>query len=471
MNESKRIASTVNTEKTEAKNINDDASIDEINVDDVKAMLKVTKDGNVRQTIANCRIVLENDPLFKGAIRKNELSGRTDIVKETNWKRSTIAFDDTDFNYILLHMEENYDIVSEKNAKRAINIVANDNSYHPIRERLNSLKWDGIERVGKLLPRYLGADECEYTYEATRIMLMGAISRVFHPGCKFEYMVCLVGGQGVGKSSFLRLLTMDNKWFSDDIRKLDDKAVFEKMDGHWICEMAEMLATGNAKNVEEIKAFLSKQVDSYRRPYSTYPEDIPRQCIFVGTSNNPYFLPFDRSGNRRFIPLSVDQNKAIHHPLENEDETLAFIEQCWAEAMVMYRNGNNRLVFNDALTEILIEMQKNFMPEDFALTMIQAYLEDVDEDFVCSRELFKYALNRGDANPTRSELIEINRIMRENFEGDVWERTEVTHRTKEFKGQKGWVRKIKDNDFKPIKDDEEIPFEQMELDALAKKHE
>lgn len=471
MNESKGIASTVNTEKTEAKNINDDASIDEINVDDVKAMLKVTKDGNVRQTIANCRIVLENDPLFKGAIRKNELSGRTDIVKETNWKRSTIAFDDTDFNYILLHMEENYDIVSEKNAKRAINIVANDNSYHPIRERLNSLKWDGIERVGKLLPRYLGAYECEYTYEATRIMLMGAISRVFHPGCKFEYMVCLVGGQGVGKSSFLRLLTMDNKWFSDDIRKLDDKAVFEKMDGHWICEMAEMLATGNAKNVEEIKAFLSKQVDSYRRPYSTYPEDIPRQCIFVGTSNNPYFLPFDRSGNRRFIPLSVDPNKAIHHPLENEDETLAFIEQCWAEAMVMYRNGNNRLVFNDALTEILIEMQKNFMPEDFALTMIQAYLEDVDEDFVCSRELFKYALNRGDANPTRSELIEINRIMRESFEGDVWERTEVTHRTKEFKGQKGWVRKIKDNDFKPIKDDEKIPFEQMELDTLAKKHE
>lgn len=106
MNESKGIASTVNTEKTEAKNINDDASIDEINVDDVKAMLKVTKDGNVRQTIANCRIVLENNPLFKGAIRKNELSGRTDIVKETNRKRSTIAFDDTDFNYILLHMEE-----------------------------------------------------------------------------------------------------------------------------------------------------------------------------------------------------------------------------------------------------------------------------------------------------------------------------------------------------------------------------
>lgn len=466
MEGNKDTASTVKIESIEAEN-NKETKKNSITVNNVRAMLKLTKDGNVKQTIANCRIVLENDSIFKGAIRKNELSGRTDIVKETNWKRSTIAFDDTDFNYILLHMEENYDIFSEKNAKRAISIVANDNSYHPIKEKLNSLKWDGMERIGKLLPRYLGAEECEYTYEATRIMLMGAISRVFNPGCKFEYMVCFVGGQGVGKSSFLRLLAMDNKWFSDDIRKLDDKAVFEKMDGHWICEMAEMLATGNAKSVEEIKAFLSKQVDSYRRPYSTYPENIPRQCIFIGTSNNPYFLPFDRSGNRRFIPLSVNQDKAVHHPLENEDETLAFIEQCWAEAMVMYRNGNNKLVFNEALTEKLIEMQKQFMPEDFAFTMIQTYLEEIDTDFVCSKELFKYALGRGDANATRSELIEINRIMRENFEGKIWERTETVHRTAEFKGQKGWVRIEKDKDFKPIKNDEDIPFEQIKLDELA----
>ena len=202
MEGNKDTASTVKIESIEAEN-NRETKKGSVTVNDVRSMLKLTKDGNVKQTIANCRIILENDSMFKGAIRKNELSGRTDIVKETNWKRSTIAFDDTDFNYILLHMEENYNIFSEKNAKRAIIIVANDNSYHPIKEKLNSLKWDGIERIGKLLPRYLGAEECEYTYEATRIMLMGAISRVFNPGCQFEYMVCFVGGQGVGKSSFL----------------------------------------------------------------------------------------------------------------------------------------------------------------------------------------------------------------------------------------------------------------------------
>lgn len=118
-------------------------------------------------------------------------------------------------------------------------------------------------------------------------------------------------------------------------------------------------------------------------------------------------------------------------------------------------------MFNEALTEKLIEMQKQFMPEDFALTMIQTHLEEIDTDFVCSKELFRYALGRGDANATRSGLIEINRIMRENFEGKIWERTETVHRTAEFKGQKGWIRIEKDKNFKPIKNDEDIPFEQI----------
>ena len=466
MNKNDKLASGVDTENTEAKIINNEVANNAATAEEVKAMLAVRKDGTIRQTIGNCKIALMNDPLLKGIIRKNELSGRADITGDTKWKRNEIALDDLDINYIMLHMEQEYDIYSEKNIKRAISIVANDNSYHPIRDKLNSLVWDGTERLADLLPRYLGAEKNEYTYEATRILFMGAISRVFHPGCKFEYMVCLVGGQGAGKSSFLRLLAMDNRWFSDDIKKLDDK-VFEKIDGHWICEMAEMLATGNAKSVEEIKQFISKQLDTYRRPYNVYPSDVPRQSILVGTSNNPYFLPFDRSGNRRFIPLSVDKDKAVHHPLDDDEETLTYIEQCWAEAMVMYRNGNNKLVFNEALSEVLVEMQKKFMPEDFALTMIQTYLEEIDSDFICSKELYKYALGRGDSNASRGELIEINRIMRENFEGNDWERTEVTHRTKEFRGQKGWIRIKKEEDFNPIEDDADVPFEQLELDAIV----
>ena len=309
-----------------------------IEIKDVYDNLEKRKDGTTRQTISNAIIVLENDPEFKGAIKRNELSCQTDIVKEMDWRRRSKSFTDTDFNNILLRMEKRYGITRDKNVKRAIDIVSNNNHYHPIIEKLEGLKWDGTVRVRHLLPKYLGTEESDYIYEATRIMMMGAVQRVYNPGCKFEYMVCLVGGQGAGKSSFLRFLTMENEWFSDDLRKLDDENVFRKIQGHWIIEMAEMLATCNARSVEEIKSFLSRQSETYKVPYETHPEDRPRQCIFVGSSNNADFLPFDRSGNRRFIPVFVDKDKAEQHPLEDEDETRSYITGVLIQNLYLIRN-------------------------------------------------------------------------------------------------------------------------------------
>ena len=111
-------------------------------------------------------------------------------------------------------------------------------------------------------------------------------------------------------SSFFRFLVGNDEWFSDDLRKLDDENVYRRMMGHWIIEMSEMIATGNAKNVEEIKSFLSRQKDTYKVPYDKFPADRPRQCVFAGTSNNLDFLPHDRSGNRRFLPIRIDLEKA-----------------------------------------------------------------------------------------------------------------------------------------------------------------
>ncbi len=100
---------------------------------------------------------------------------------------------------------------------------------------------------------------------------MGAIRRVFRPGSKFEVMLCLVGGQGAGKSTFFRLLAGRDEWFSDDLKKLDDENVYRKLQGHWIIEMSEMIATANAKSIEEIKSFLSRQKETYKVPYETHP--------------------------------------------------------------------------------------------------------------------------------------------------------------------------------------------------------
>ena len=164
-------------------------------------MLSQAEKGGVQNTIQNCVTVLQNDPVLADSIRLNLLSERIDIVKPMGWQRSGPTLTDTDMMYILRRMEK-YGLYSEKRVSAAIRIVANENHYHPIRDYLNDLKWDGTARISRALHRFLGAAKDELTTEALKIFLLGAIKRVFHPGCKFEMMLCLVGGQGAGKSSF-----------------------------------------------------------------------------------------------------------------------------------------------------------------------------------------------------------------------------------------------------------------------------
>lgn len=123
---------------------------------------------------------------------------------------------------------------NERNINKAMNIAASENRYHPIREYLEQLVWDGKYRIGRLLPKYLGAEEDAYTREIMQLLMLAAIHRVYEPGCKYEIMVCLVGGQGAGKSTFFRFLAINDEWFSDDLKRMDDDNVYRKMQGHWI---------------------------------------------------------------------------------------------------------------------------------------------------------------------------------------------------------------------------------------------
>ena len=192
-------------------------------IEEIKAGLETTEKGGVRQSIRNCLTVFQRDPLLSGAIAYNILTDRKDIIKPIGFHRESTALTDTDMKYLLLYLEETYGLTSEKKIETAIGIVANENKYHPIRDFLNSLAWDGTERIRFCLRHFLGADVDDYTYEALKLFMLGAITRAFKPGSKFEIMLCLVGGQGAGKSTFFRLLAVRDEWFSDDLRKLDAK--------------------------------------------------------------------------------------------------------------------------------------------------------------------------------------------------------------------------------------------------------
>ena len=349
---------------------------------------------------------------------------------------------DMDMNYLLLYLEENYGLTSEKKVQSAIKIVANENRYHPVRDYLNSLQWDGTERIRYALHHFLGADTDEYTYEALKLFLMGAIRRVFRPGSKFEVMLCLVGGQGAGKSTFFRLLAGRDEWFSDDLKKLDDENVYRKLQGHWIIEMSEMIATANAKSIEEIKSFLSRQKETYKVPYETHPADRLRQCVFGGTTNRQDFLPRDRTGNRRFLPVTVYPERAEVHILDDEAAARAYIEQMWAEAMTVYRSGKYKLSFSIEMNRYLNAHQQDFMQEDTQAGMIYAYLEDYTGDRVCSKQLYEEAL--GNLNsPADWETRAICEIMNTGIAGGIiqgWAAYKSPKRYKKYGSQKGWER-------------------------------
>ena len=348
-----------------------------MSVEEVKAMLDTTEKGGVRNSIKNCLTVFQHDPLLSGAIAYNLLTDRTDVVKPIGYDRSPSAsMTDTDMKYIRLYLEENYDLTSEKKIIDAADLAAHQNSYHPVRDYLNSLAWDGTERIRYCLHHFLGAESDEYTFQALCLFLLGAIHRAFHPGCKFEVMLCLVGGQGAGKSTFFRLLAGKDEWFSDDLRKLDDENVYRKLQGHWIIEMSEMIATANAKSIEEIKSFLSRQKEVYKIPYETHPADRLRQCVFGGSSNTMDFLLLDRSGNRRFLPIMVHSERAEVHILEDEAASRAYIDLMWAEAMTIYRSGSFRLTLSKQMNKELRELQKQFMPEDTKAGLIQSFLDN-----------------------------------------------------------------------------------------------
>ena len=431
-------------------------------MEQVRSSLEQTEKGKVSNAAANYKRVLQLDPLLKGAIRKNLLTERVDIVKPLGWYRDSPTLTDVDIKYLLLYFEENYGLTIEKKIQDAVMVIANENRYHPVRDFLNALQWDGIERIRYCLHRFLGADADDYTCEAMRLFLLGAISRAFRPGCKFEIMLCLVGGQGAGKSSFFRLLAVQDDWFSDDLKKLDDENVYRKMQGHWLIEMSEMIATANAKSIEEIKSFLSRQKETYKVPYETHPADRKRQCVFCGTSNTLDFLPLDRPGNRRFVLVMVHPELAEIHILDDEPAARAYLIQVWAEAMEIYRSGNFKLRFSPAMNEYLKVHQRDFMPEDTKAGQIIEYLEKCSDNMVCSKQLFREALGHSFDEPKQWKIREINDIMNNSVTG--WRAfSNPRYFRSPYGRQKGWERIQPNNgggDFQELTPEE---VEQLEL--------
>lgn len=332
------------------------------------------------------------------------------------------------------------------------------NHFHPILDYLNDLKWDGIQRVDKLLIDYMGADDNIYSREAIRKMLVGAVARVMNPGVKFDLVLMLVGPQGSGKSTFIKKL--GKSWFSDTFLTVQGKEALEQIQGAWLIEIAELSGLRKAE-VESVKHFISKSEDSFRPAYARTSEIYPRQCVFFGTTNDSEFLR-DPTGNRRFMPVDVIPNNAKKDVfMELDDE----IDQIWAEAVVLYKS-KEKLYLSHEAEKIAKNEQSSHSESDERKGIIEAYLERqlpdnwdsmdlyqrrdflVDElnpkgttprDYVCVAEIWCECLGRNREDMDRYRTREINDLLKSMPE---WEPCKASKRFPIYGKQKYYVRKI-----------------------------
>lgn len=295
-------------------------------------LLEMSKN-QYKSTTNNVAIILEHDPILKGKMKFNAFAERSVITGAMPWHKDKRERDwtDSDDSGLRYYLEKTYDISGVLKITDGLAVHFNRHSYHPVREYLDTLTWDGVARLDYLLIDYLGAPDTPYHKAVMRIHLAAAVGRVMRPGFKYDTMLSLTGAQGIGKSTFIRYLGK-SQWYSDSLTTVQGKEAYEQIQGVWLIEMAEMMATKKAEQ-EAIKLFLSKTEDIYRAAYGKRTVRHPRQCIFFASTNDNDFLR-DRTGDRRYWPVKCGVQpctKNIFRDLPGE------VDQIWAEALMVYR--------------------------------------------------------------------------------------------------------------------------------------
>lgn len=390
-----------------------------------KLTYKLDSDGNVTdkicQTVKNCEEVIRYDQYLYGRIRFDELSFGVTVYGNLPWRKHSGWRDwtNSDDSNLWSYMESKYGLSNQTKIVSALNNVASKRPVNLVKDMLMAAheQWDGNKHIENLLPRFVGAEKTEYNTECIKLFMLGAIKRIYQPGCKFDYMIILVGTQGGYKSSFLRFLAVNDAWFCDNFNTLDGVRAFEQLRGMWMVEMSELQATKRTKDVETIKAFITSRVDIYRAAYDRRTEKHPRMCVLAGTSNPVDFLT-DRTGNRRFLPITCSQHK-IQNPFDDEIGTKTEFLQAWGEAMDIYLRAGGKipLVLPKQFEKQALDAQTAYMEEDPDIGIIQEWLDKNEEDRVCVKMLWDNPLKNSCIGISRQETNRLHDIMKNSITG------------------------------------------------------
>lgn len=381
-------------------------------IQDANMLPDLTEKGKPRATLRNVLHIIENavDP---ECVAYDEFARRIIFMMDTPWGGCAgQAVTDISDSNLKIWIARNFRFEPSKDqCFEAMNILAHKNRFHPVRDYLDSLRWDGTERLGTWLKKGMGAvGHDEYLSAVGIKTLVAAVARIYEAGIKFDYVMVLEGDQGKKKSTAIAALAGAD-WFNDNLGDIHQKDVVDCMNGKWIIEISEM-ASARKADIDFLKGFITRQVDKVRLPYGRRAEEFPRQCIFIGTTNQEDYL-HDETGNRRFWCVTIKEAD-VEWIRANRD-------QLFAEAVELYHLGEPLWLENKMIEAQAVKEQAARLHEDEWKPLIKNWLETqkdesgkLAKDYYTIIDIYKGAIGQTSIsnNVTPLEGNRVRKVMR-----------------------------------------------------------
>lgn len=354
-----------------------------------KGKLEVGRNGP-KKSLRNLMLCLQNVPGLGKAIKYNEFTGRVE------WQGRPLQDEDTIDIRLMIEDAGLEPVTSD--VLPALIRHAHDNTYDPVREYLDGLKWDGKARIDTWLQTYMGAPEHEILSVFGAKFLIGAVARVYQPGCQMDNALVFEGAQGAGKTTAVSAL-FGREYMISSIADFKTKEASIALQGRWVAEIAELAALKKT-DITDVKKFITETMDQYRPVHGKNTVDRERRCVFIGTTNERQYLK-DSTGNRRFWPVPCGH--------VDVDGIAEIRDQLWGEAVARFRQGEEWWITDTAMLKQAEVAQADRSMTDPWAEIIDAWLDDnIGIEFVTCARVLRDAIKMDTAHQNRADEMRVS---------------------------------------------------------------
>ncbi len=389
-----------------------------------KDLLARSESGALIAHMQNVELILANDERWAGVISYSAFSSKIVKLRAAPYGGGTGDWADIDDVRVMKWLAQQYNLrVKASHVIEAVSVVAHDHAFHPVRQYLRKLEWDRVPRLESWLTDVMGVKATDYSSKVGKRWMLSAVARVMKPGCKADSVMILEGAQGAGKSTAMSIL--GGEWFMDTPFALGDKDGFQAIRGKWIVELGELDSFNKAESTKA-KQFFSASTDTYRESYGRRTMDVPRQCVFVGTTNQDEYLK-DATGNRRYWPVACTK--------VDLELLRSMRDQLWAEAVFCYDAGDLWWVTLDEAAMFGEEQDERFVVDEWEGPILTWLEESQIGETTTGSDVLTSALKLDFGHWGKPEQMRVGAIMHRLG----WRRVRLPALTKS--GQRPWAYK------------------------------